>query len=523
MPNPHFDISIVKRSQGQSAIAGAAYQSNDRLYSEYDLKFKDYRNKGGVVYTEIMLPVNAPSTYADRETLWNEAERAEKQYNSQLARRLVIALPREVPLEFCLQMVREYCQDHFVSKGMCCDIAIHDPHPPGHNPHCHIMLTMRAIDADGKWLPKSHKIYDLDEQGQRIRLPSGSWKCHTEKTVDWDEQYHCEEWRHGWETMQNRYLEMVQSKERVDLRSYERQGVDIIPTVHMGPAVAEMERRGVQTNIGNLNRDIRAVNRLLRSIRETIRLVQEWISALLEARRRLIEELNAEPPTLSGLLQKYVPHDKEAIAYLNEHSIQTAEDLDRTLQTTDDRIDITRAKMKNAEKRLRAISDILNANETCEKHKDVHDKYLKMRWRRQQEKYKEQHKAEIDAYNSALRYLKKMGMELPVDTDALHHEYAKLKLSHAELTDDLKSMKQDVVQLNVIRLCVDDLIEQQGMEIPLPEMPKELQPKQEEEPQQRQEERTENAAQAYMRHLQEIRKEQSENRSERKRTGDMER
>ena len=155
-----------------------------------------------------------------------------------------------------------------MSKGMCCDMAIHDSHPLGHNPHCHIMLTLRAIDEQGKWLPKSRKIYDLDEHGQRIRLPSGSWKCHTEKTVDWDEQYHCEEWRHGWETVQNRYLEMVQSKERVDLRSYERQGVDTIPTVHMGPAVAQMEQRGIQTNIGNLNRDIRTVNRLLGSIRE---------------------------------------------------------------------------------------------------------------------------------------------------------------------------------------------------------------------------------------------------------------
>jgi len=522
MPNPHFDISIVKRKEKQSAIAGAAYQSNDRLYSEYDLKFKDYRNKGGVVYTEIMLPVNAPPSYSDRETLWNEAERAEKQYNSQLARRLVIALPREVPMELCPQMVKEYCQEHFVSKGMCCDMAIHDPDPPGHNPHCHIILTMRAIDEQGKWLPKSRKIYDLDDNGQRIRLPSGSWKCHTEKTVDWDEQYHCEEWRRGWETVQNRYLEMVQSKERVDLRSYERQGVDTIPTVHMGPAVAQMERRGVQTNIGNLNRDIRAVNRLLRSIRETIRLVQEWISALLEARRRLIEELNAEPPTLAGLLHKYAPHETDAIAYLNEHHIQTAEDLDRTLQETESRVNITHAKIANAEKRMRTISDILRAYETCEKYKEIHDKLQNIWWKGRKEKYKEKHKAELNAYNRALRALKKMGMELPIDAQALHHEYAKLKLSHTELSDDLKSMKQDLVQLDEIRSCVDDLAEQQGMEIPIPEMPEELEAKPEKE-QQRHEERSENAMQIYMRHVREAREQQKKQRPERKRTGDMER
>ena len=425
-------------------------------------------------------------------------------------------------MEHYPQMVREYCEEHFVSKGMCCDLAIHDPEPPGHNPHCHVQLTMRAFDTHGNWLPKSRKVYDLDENGERIRLPSGAWKSHKEKTVDWDEQYHCEEWRHGWEIVQNRYLEMVQSKERIDLRSYERQGVDTIPTVHMGSAVTEMERRGVQTNIGNLNRDIRAVNRLLRSIRETIRLVQEWISALLEARRRLIEELNAEPPTLSGLLHKYAPHETEAIAYLNEYHIQTADDLDRTLQETEDRIHVTRAKMSAQEKRMRTISDILRANETCEKHEKIHKKFLKIFWKGQKEKFAAEHKKELDAYNRALRYLKKQGLELPVDTQALRQEYAKLKLSHTELSDDLKDVKHDVMQLNMIRLCLDDLMEQQGVEIPIPEMPEELEAKPEKE-QQRQEERPEKAIQIYMRHLRETRKERKHQRTERKRTGDMER
>ena len=522
MPNPHFDVSIVQRSKRQSAIAAAAYQSADRLYSEYDLKYKDYRNKEHVVYTEILLPVHAPPSYSDRETLWNEAEKVEKQYNSQLARKIVLTLPREVPMKYYPQMVREYCEEHFVSKGMCCDLAIHDPEPPGHNPHCHVQLTMRAFDTHGNWLSKSRKVYDLDENGERIRLPSGAWKSHKEKTVDWDEQYHCEEWRHGWAVVQNKYLEMVHSPVHVDLRSYERQGADIIPTVHMGPAVTQMERRGIQTNIGNLNRDIRAVNRLLRSIRETIRLVQEWISALLEARRRLIEELNAEPPTLSGLLQKYAPHETEAIAYLNEHNIQTAEDLDRTLQETEDRVNVTRAKMATQEKRMRTISDILRANETCEKYKAIHDKLQNIWWKGRKEKYKEQHKTELDAYNRALRSLKKMGMELPIDAQALHHEYAKLKLSYTELSDDLKFMKLDLVQLDEIRMCVDGLMEQQGMEIPIPEMPEDLEAKPEKE-QKRHEERTENAMQIYMRHVREAREQQKKQRPERKRTGDMER
>ena len=198
MANPHFEIKITKRSKRQSAVAGAAYQSGENLFSEYDQKHKDYRKKEGVVYTEIMLPPHAPPEYADREQLWNAVEAVENQWNSQLARRFVLALPREVPEELYPQMVQDYCNQFFVSKGMIVDFAIHDPKPPGHNHHCHVMLTMRAMDEHGKWLPKARKVYDLDENGERIRLPSGNWKSHKEDTVDWNEQYHGQEWRTGW-------------------------------------------------------------------------------------------------------------------------------------------------------------------------------------------------------------------------------------------------------------------------------------------------------------------------------------
>ena len=131
MPVPHLNIRIVQRSKGNSAVAGAAYQAGEKLFSEYDQKHKDHRRKQHeVVYTEIMLPTNAPPEYADRATLWNSAEEVEKQWNSQLARRFVVALPREMPLEMCPQMMQEYCNEYFVSKGMCCDFAIHDPDPP---------------------------------------------------------------------------------------------------------------------------------------------------------------------------------------------------------------------------------------------------------------------------------------------------------------------------------------------------------------------------------------------------------
>ena len=169
MPCPHNEISIVQRSQQQSAVAAAAYQSGEKLFCGYDQEVKHYPEKRGIVHNEILLPANAPRSYADRNTLWNAAEAVEKQWNSQLARRWVLTIPREIPPDQYAVLVREFCEQQFVSKGMIVDFAIHDPYPPGHNPHAHVLLTMRAMDEHGKWLPKSSKVYDLDEKGERIK------------------------------------------------------------------------------------------------------------------------------------------------------------------------------------------------------------------------------------------------------------------------------------------------------------------------------------------------------------------
>ena len=304
IPCPHFKITIAKRSQGQSAVAGAAYQSGERLFSEYDQKTKFYNKKKELVHAEIMLPSHAPPGYADRATLWNAVEAVENQWNSQLARRIVLAFPVEVPKEQYLSMIKEFCQEQFVSKGMIADFAIHDKGDG--NPHAHILLTLRAMDEHGRWLPKARKVYDLDENGERIQLPSGNWKCHKENTVDWNDQKYAEVWRHSWETITNRYLEAAGRPERVDLRSFERQGIQQIPTVHLGPAAHQMEKRGIETFLGNLNRDIQAANSLMQSIRSTIRGLQRWIADLNEKKQLLLDALEkAKEPTLSDLLVDY--------------------------------------------------------------------------------------------------------------------------------------------------------------------------------------------------------------------------
>ena len=355
IPCPHFKITIVKRSQGQSAVAGAAYQSSERLFSEYDQKTKFYNKKKELVHAEIMLPSHAPPGFADRATLWNAVEAVENQWNSQLARRIVLAFPVEVPKERYLSMIKEFCQERFVSKGMIADFAIHDKGDG--NPHAHILLTLRAMDEHGKWLPKARKVYDLDENGERIQLPSGNWRCHKENTVDWNDQKYAEVWRHSWETITNRYLEAAGRPERVDLRSFERQGIQQIPTVHLGPAAHQMEKRGMETFLGNLNRDIRAANSLMQSIRSAIRGLQRWIADLNEKKQLLLGALEkAKEPTLSDLLVDYFnlrneqrsdwfgkaklkctvrdfEEVKQAVDYLKAHSLNTIEDLNQAIDS----------------------------------------------------------------------------------------------------------------------------------------------------------------------------------------------
>ena len=490
MANPHFEIKITKRSKQQSAVAGAAYQSGENLFSEYDQKHKDYRKKEGVVYTEIMLPSHAPPEYADREQLWNAVEAVENQWNSQLARRFVLALPREVPEELYPQMVQDYCNQFFVSKGMIVDFAIHDPKPSGHNPHCHVMLTMRALDEQGRWLPKARKVYDLDENGERIRLPSGRWKSHKEDTVDWNEQSHGQEWRTGWETVQNRYLEMVNSPVRVDLRSYEKQGLDIIPTVHMGAAVTQMERRGIQTNIGNLNRDIKAANRMMSVIRSTIQNLRDWISDILKARQELLAEKTPQntSPDLINLLRDYLNLRKaerrdwsrygqqkgatkdlqsfvNATNYLKDHQIFTLEQLDSVLEKVKQKSGSISTGMRKAESRMKVITGIQNAVADCQQHKAVHDKYVRIGWKTVQSVYAESHRDELDTYNKAYRFLKKHGVDLNVDLEALQAEYEQLQTSHAEYTGQLAAVQEELKPLKEIRYWVSKVLAPEQAEV----------------------------------------------------------
>ena len=195
-------------------------------------------------------------------------EKADGQWNAQLARGIIMALPNEIPPGEYEALVRDYCREQFVSRGMIADFAIHDKGDG--NPHAHILLTKRAMDDEGRWLPKARKVYDLDENVERIRLPSGEYKSHKENTTDWDQKTNAELWRSKWAEAVNRCYEKNGLPIRVDLRSFARQGKDQLPTIHLGPAVAHMEEKGIHTELGDYNRQIKEHNTTLSSLRRLI-------------------------------------------------------------------------------------------------------------------------------------------------------------------------------------------------------------------------------------------------------------
>ena len=272
----HCSIKIGSKGKGQSAVAAAAYRSGSVLTDEQTGTVTDYSKKSGIVYSEIMLCQNATSEYNDRQVLWNAVHKIEKASNAQIYREIEVSLPVELTLLQHKNIIREYVRKNFVDKGMCADWSIHNKNDG--NPHCHILLTVRGIGSNGEWLPKSRKVYELDDNGNRIRLSSGNYKSHKESANDWNEQYKAEEWRAAWADICNRYLDETN---RIDHRSYERQGKDQIPMIHEGFEARKIERGGGISERCEQNRQIRRINREKRKIESQLR--------ILDNRKRAIE------------------------------------------------------------------------------------------------------------------------------------------------------------------------------------------------------------------------------------------
>ena len=292
-------------------MASCAYYSGEKKYSEYECCWKyPHSSSSRVKWVEVMLPPNAPKAYADPQTLWNAVDAAETSVNAQMARSMLFALPCELTDEQNLVLVRDFCQKEFVDKGMVCNFFYHDKGDG--NPHVHIMLTLRAMDENGKRLTKSKNVYALDENGNRIRTPNGSWKRVKVDTVDWNERRYGEIWRQDWAAAQNAALEAAGRAERVDMRSLERQGVeDRLPQKHLGPTASALERKGVSSERGDENRKIISVNKMLVSLQKTVREIGAWLDELRKAvsRQQIIE--GPDDYSLSDVITAYLDMRKD--------------------------------------------------------------------------------------------------------------------------------------------------------------------------------------------------------------------
>ena len=261
----HLSVKQIKRSAGQSAVAAAAYRAGEKLHSDYYGEDADYTKKGGVVFTEILLPSHAPPAYADRETLWNAVEKIEEHPKAQLAYSFDIALQNEFSTEENISLARRFVEEQFVSRGMIADLAVHTPdkengeHP---NPHFHVLCPIRPLNEDGTWGKKQRREYVLDEHGNRIPDGEGDYVFKAVPTTDWGRPETLEHWREEWAKLCNAIFMEKGYHEKIDHRSFERQGVDKLPTVHEGPHVRQMEARGILTECGDLNRWIRQTNQL---------------------------------------------------------------------------------------------------------------------------------------------------------------------------------------------------------------------------------------------------------------------
>ena len=276
----YLEVKVGSRGKGQSAIASAAYRAGAKLKDDEIGKTFDYTRKGGVVHSEISLCANAPKEYANRETLWNAVHKVEKASNSRLFREILVAIPNELQRDEQIQLVREYVKG-LTDRGMCCDWNIHDKGDG--NPHAHIMCTVRSITEKGTWAAKSRKQYVLDENGNKIPLKNKDkngrtqYKSYKIDYNNWNETERVEEWRAEWAACCNKYL---LPEKKIDHRSYERQGKEIIPQIHEGYASRKREQMGLTSDRCEYNRQVKADNQRLHAFDLVLQSYQNEIDRL---------------------------------------------------------------------------------------------------------------------------------------------------------------------------------------------------------------------------------------------------
>lgn len=472
----HFTVDQVKRSEGQSVIASVAYRSGERLYSEYYGEYSDYTRKGGVICSDILLPSHAPPEFADRQTLWNAVEQVEQGKKAQLAYSFEIALQNEFTIEENIALARQFLLDNFVSRGMTVDVAFHEKETEDGgipNPHFHFLCPMRPMNSDGTWGFKQHRVYRLDEDGNRIRDQNGKFLFDAVPTTDWGSPETLEHWREAWAAMVNAKFEEKGLTCRIDHRSYERQGLDLLPTVHEGVAVRQMEAKGIPTDKGDLNRWIKKANNILRDIRKKIAGLTDWIKAIKE------ELSKPQAPTLAALLTDYYEGRNagawsrnarignlkgfaEAINFLTERGIATLEDLETHIAAQSERTEAINTSMKAKRDRLNELKELLRLVDLYRDTKPVYDELQGIKWKGKREKFEREHENELRTFHMARRKLDKHRSpagKIPVH--AWEQEQARLHQEYTAEYEQYKPIQDDLRRLQQVKRNADAAIHQQ--------------------------------------------------------------
>ena len=465
----HFTVDQMKRSEGQSAIASAAYRSGERLYSEYYGEYSDYTRKGGVICSDILLPSHAPPDLADRQTLWNVVEQVERGKKAQLAYSFEIALQNEFTIEENIALARQFLLDNFVSRGMTVDVAFHEKETEDGglpNPHFHFLCPMRPMNPDGTWGFKQHRVYRLDEDGNRIRDQNGKFLFDAVPTTDWGSPEMLEHWRKAWADVCNAKFEEKGLDVRIDHRSYLRQGVDLLPTVHEGAAVRAMEKKGIRTEKGEFNRWIKATNAVIRDIKKKITLLFDWIA---EAKAELAKP---QAPNLVSLLNAYYTQRKagaysqkgkisnlkemnETFNYLRANGIYSLEDLERRVSEHSAATESLKKTLDEQTARMKAIKQLYDSSAAFQSLKPVYDGLQKIKFEKPRAKYKAEHEAELIQFYAARRKLTGEFPDGKVDMKKLSDEYDELEQAHNTTYGEFKTVRDDLHRLWKVKSCVD--------------------------------------------------------------------
>ena len=465
----HFTVDQMKRSEGQSAIASAAYRSGERLYSEYYGEYSDYTRKGGVICSDILLPSHAPPEFADRQTLWNAVELVERGKKAQLAYSFEIALQNEFTIEENIALARQFLLDNFVSRGMTVDVAFHEKETEDGglpNPHFHFLCPMRPMNPDGTWGFKQHRVYRLDEDGNRIRDQNGKFLFDAVPTTDWGSPETLEHWRKAWADVCNAKFEEKGLDVRIDHRSYLRQGVDLLPTVHEGAAVRAMEKKGIRTEKGEFNRWIKATNAVIRDIKKKITSLMGWIADMKA------ELAKPQAPDLVSLLNAYYTQRRagaysqkgkvsnlkemnETFNYLRANGIYSLEDLESRVSEHSAATESLKKTLDEQTARMKAIKQLYDSSAAFQSLKPVYDGLQKIKFEKPRAKYKAEHEAELKQFYAARRKLTGEFPDGKVDMKKLSDEYDELEQAHETTYGEFKTVRDDLHRLWKVKSCVD--------------------------------------------------------------------